>query len=270
MNHYRRTVLIGILVLLGVRPVGASTEIPVASVAVTAPLDADALRHKLADAEIAYRQRQTERALAAFREVLALDPRHPRAQLRVGNLHHQAGRDDEALKAYALAAEAAGSDPGEARIRMKAHMNLAWLHLDLAERALASVDQEDARTLRSHSVHLSDSINAFAQQDGKNVTADLKSSQTGAAALAVGARKPPAKQGLLADSPSSAGLSVRTPLDRRNLARPYTVDRWMGHARRPPSKSKPGRALVLEPVTETPLPAAPKVESVQGAGGGAS
>jgi hypothetical protein len=46
---------------------------------------------------------------------------------------------------------------------------------------------------------------------------------------------------------------------------PYTVDRWIGQVRRSLSPSAAARARVTEPITESPLPQSPAVETHRGA-----
>jgi hypothetical protein len=67
--------------------------------------------------------------------------------------------------------------------------------------------------------------------------------------------------------------SQSLPQDHAQTAEPfepYTVDRWIALPRRASSKPSAtskgmtARSAVIEPLTESPLPAAPQVERLQG------
>lgn len=121
------------------------------------------------EAEEAYRTRRWDVALDNYRRVVALQPDHAGAWLRIGNLHHRRGQWLAAASAYRKAADRAARDGAAAEpdgavagnpspaagprdIQAKALLNLASVNLELAEAALtqaaalsrASTDQAPA------------------------------------------------------------------------------------------------------------------------------
>lgn len=85
-----------------------------------AGVDADALFDAALDMEAT----EPVRALAAYRRVIQVDPRHGDAHLNLGRLLHERGALDQAEREYRAAAEL---DPGNAR----AHYNLGVVLEDL-------------------------------------------------------------------------------------------------------------------------------------------
>jgi tetratricopeptide (TPR) repeat protein len=113
-----------------------------------APLDPATVARVLDEAEATYRSRDARHAMAAFESLVELDPGNGHAWLRIGNLHHQAGRLHEALDAYAVAGRTDAASPPALPTRLadppvargKALLNTALLHLSEAGRALDDLD----------------------------------------------------------------------------------------------------------------------------------
>jgi len=195
-------------------------------------------------AESAYRLRQVVQAAAGFERVLAFDPLNAQAWLRLGNLHQQAGREAEAIDAYRNAALTVPESDAAALARGKALLNIALLGVAAASRALDDLDASGLAALKPER--------------------DATAGQLGAT------RRRVARAGAgLAEPPVSA-----TPSSSRSLAReapaapadfqPYTVDRWIATPRKAPHGRSGARPSVREPLTETPLPPAPIVDTIQG------
>jgi uncharacterized membrane protein (UPF0127 family)/tetratricopeptide (TPR) repeat protein len=92
---------------------------------------------RLADAEQLYRDGRYAEALPLFRAIVASDPAHAHAWLRIGNLMHRKRDWFDALTAYRRAAR-----PGaDAVIREKAVYNVALLNLELARQALKRLER---------------------------------------------------------------------------------------------------------------------------------
>lgn len=103
----------------------------------------------LAQAEEAYRARRWARAFDAYQTIVAGQPDHALAWLRIGNLQQRRRQWLQAASAYRKAAREDGvltgaSDTSHAaldEIRAKALMNLAMVNLELAAAALAQIDR---------------------------------------------------------------------------------------------------------------------------------
>ena len=214
-------------------------------------LDAHALDLLQSESESAYRAGDHQQALRGFSNLLDHDPCNTMAWFRLGNLHQQAGREEDALRAYQQAASMSVSgESGEiAQIRGKAWLNIALLNVARASRAIDALDSLQIAALKSNR-------HAAARQVGAERHRAYRSAQR-----AFDVEIP--SQVMRPRAESSA--------DRIDAASsPYTVDRWVSMPRRASVRPASGRSAVIEPLTETPLPAAPSVELMQGASGSAS
>lgn len=95
----------------------------------------------LAEGEAAYRARHTDEALAAFQRVVALDPGHALAWLRIGNLHQQRRDWFKALAAYRRVAARSAGEGIDSALRAKALHNLAMINLELAQQTLRTLER---------------------------------------------------------------------------------------------------------------------------------
>ena len=91
--------------------------------------------------EAAYRARRGDEALAAFQRVVALDPGHAQAWLRLGNLHQQRRDWFKALAAYRRVAPRSSGDGVDPSLRAKALYNLAIINLELAQQSLRTLER---------------------------------------------------------------------------------------------------------------------------------
>lgn len=107
------------------------------------------LREQLEHANAAYRARRWARALEAYQAIIAAEPGHAFAWLRIGNLHQRRRQLLQAASAYRKAARDDGvltaapdaSATALDEIRAKALVNLALVNLELADAALAQIDR---------------------------------------------------------------------------------------------------------------------------------
>jgi hypothetical protein len=215
----------------------------------------------LAQAETDYRAGRSAEALQGFLAALESVPDHLPALLRLGNLHHQAGREDAAEAAYRRAvqvdlARRPSSDPElpEAReAQGKAWLNLALLDIARASRAIDALDAMGLRSTRS-------ARDATARQVGAQRHRAWRAAQSDFGVPVPAAPAPP----LL----PAAGISSGSPLDAGRPEgseaslpyQPYTVDRWIALPRRTTARPASGRSAVVEPITETPRDPTPSVE----------
>lgn len=95
----------------------------------------------MADGEAAYRARRADEALAAFQRVVALDPGHALAWLRIGNLHQQRRDWFKALAAYRRVAARSSGEGIDPALRAKALHNLAMINLELAQQTLRTLER---------------------------------------------------------------------------------------------------------------------------------
>jgi tetratricopeptide (TPR) repeat protein len=93
------------------------------------------------DGEAAYRARRADEALVAFQRVVALDPGHALAWLRIGNLHQQRRDWFKALSAYRRVAARSSGEGIDAALRAKALHNLAMINLELAQQTLRTLER---------------------------------------------------------------------------------------------------------------------------------
>ncbi|RPH42411.1 MAG: tetratricopeptide repeat protein, partial [Burkholderiales bacterium] len=131
-------------------PAGASSVRAVtghAPLALLRPVAPETIERALAEADALYRSGQSGQALQAYATLVEIDARNPQAWLRLGNLHQQAGREDEALDAYRRAAHARTGTPAEAEARGKALLNIALLGVADAIRAIDELDAMDLAAL---------------------------------------------------------------------------------------------------------------------------
>lgn len=118
------------------------------------PIASETVARALREAEALYRDRQFAVALHAYGTLVGMDPSLARAWLRLGNLHQQAGREDEALDAYRQAALGPGAVSPDVESRGKALLNIALLAVAQAGRAIDEFDalETDALDEARHAV----------------------------------------------------------------------------------------------------------------------
>lgn len=211
-----------------------------APLVLTRPLAPETLARVFAEGESAYRARRLEEARAAFATLVEIEPTNAHAWLRLGNLHQQAGRDDDALDAYRQASLTVPSSRTEAEARGKALLNIALLNVAAASRA---IDEVDAMRL--------------------GALADVRSDT----ARQVGAQRHRAVRAAAAEVEvlrSADGAAVEAPASEATGA--WTVDRWTGRARRPPRRAEaPGRGAVVESLPDdTAVPTPRPIEVLRG------
>jgi hypothetical protein len=288
----------------GASPWPASAGAPsVASVTGQAPLvllrpvAAETIERALREADALYRSRQSAQALQAYATLVEIDVANPQAWLRLGNLHQQAGRDEEAIDAYRRAARVRAATPPEAEARGKALLNIALLGIADATRA---IDELEALKLSA----LDDTRETVAEQLGtQQRRADRSAGQWRSAASPPVTPPPPVAQPAPVGQPAARAVQAHaaslvptvptavagTPIPRPASVvavraapaaaaspppvaaepfEPFTVDRWIAKARRAVGARTTGRSAVTEPVTETPLPPLPVVETHRGGAGG--
>lgn len=193
----------------------------------TRPVDPVTIARVADEAERAYQARDTDQALQGFRTVVELDPLNVQAWLRLGNLHQQAARVDEALSAYQTAIAISPQGPPQREARGKALLNLALLNVARASRA---IDELDAMGLGGFKPARDDT------------------------ALQVGAQRHRAYRS------AKASFDVEAP----PAFEPYTVDRWIARTPRTTVRREVARPGVIDPITETPLPPIPSVPTLRG------
>jgi tetratricopeptide (TPR) repeat protein len=279
-------------------PAGAPSVASVtgqAPLALLRPVAVETIERALREADALYRSRQSAQALHAYATLVEIDVANPQAWLRLGNLHQQAGRDEEAIDAYRRAARVRAATPPEAEARGKALLNIALLGIAEATRA---IDEVEAMKLSA----LDDTRENVAEQLGmQQRRADRSAGQwlppqpplatpPAPAAPAAQATPPvqPAARSVHAPPASTVpttAAAVPIPRSASTAAvrvapapaptpaaaeafEPFTVDRWIAKARRAVGARTTGRAAVSEPVTETPLPPLPVIETYRGGSGG--
>lgn len=92
---------------------------------------------RLSEAEGLYREARYDEAQRAFSAIVAADPGHAHAWLRIGNLMHRKRNWFDALSAYRKAAR----PQADHAIREKAVYNIALLNLELARHALRRLEK---------------------------------------------------------------------------------------------------------------------------------
>lgn len=267
------------------------------------PLDPATIERAVHEADSLYLGLKYREAYAAFAAVVELDPLNAFAWLRLGNLHQQAGRDDEALNAYGRASAPPPVSTTAAEARGKALLNIALLSVARAGRAMDELDAMHAVALEAAR---EDAAQQIAEQrlradraisprsDVLTRTGTAPRSDTaprfrdeGAAGMTDSALPPAARSPARMTVP--VGVPVGVPVDRAALAaipaavpaaagrpppetrsppdafEPYTVDRWIATPRRPAARSVQARPAVTEPLRSVPLPPPPVVESFSGA-----
>lgn len=193
----------------------------------TRPVDPMTIARVADEAERAYQLRDIDQALQGFRTVVELDPINVQAWLRLGNLHQQAARVDQALSAYQTAIAISPQGPSQREARGKALLNVALLNVARASRA---IDELDAMGLGGFKPARDDT------------------------ALQVGAQRHRAYRS------AKASFDVEAP----PAFEPYTVDRWIARTPRTSVRREVARPGVIDPITETPLPPMPSVPTLRG------
>jgi len=258
------------------------------------PLAPETIDRLFQEGESLYRSQHHQQAFEAFATLLELEPRHIPAWLRVGNLHQQAEREPEAVEAYRRASREAPHTDADLESQGKALLNIALLGLSQLDRAIEDFEAIDVRTaldqdafgdvreglarslaqLRHRilagrddrfaperdprsawprgrrSVHLDEADAPEDEHPGRRRTRDPESRRS---AFQEGRRVEPEPPWLPSPAPSDP-----------RAHEPYTVDRWTGRSRRPAGGSTPARSMLVEPLTESPLPAAPAVDVLRG------
>ena len=205
----------------------ASTSQALSPLPMTRPVDPMTIGRVADEAERAYQARDIDQALQGFRTVVEFDPLNVQAWLRLGNLHQQAARVDQALSAYQTAIAIAPQGPSQREARGKALLNLALLNVARASRA---IDELDAMGLGGFKPARDDT------------------------ALQVGAQRHRAYRS------AKASFDVEAP----PAFEPYTVDRWIARTPRTTVRREVARPGVIDPITETPLPPMPSVQTLRG------
>lgn len=109
------------------------------------PLAATTMTRLIDEADGLYRSGRITEAIAGYRTVVRIDPIHPIAWLRLGNLHHRRGEALAAMDAYRRAAAVATDEPDggdlELRAGSKSLVNLAILHAQELDAVLARLER---------------------------------------------------------------------------------------------------------------------------------
>jgi DNA-binding SARP family transcriptional activator len=103
---------------------------------------------ELMGAEALFRRGEADGALERFEALVLMDPWRSRAWLRIGNLHHRAGRHEQARTAYRHATIGSPADPLDEDAQLKAYVNLALLGVQQAGEALQALDERDATRMQ--------------------------------------------------------------------------------------------------------------------------
>jgi hypothetical protein len=263
------------------------------------PLDPATIERAVHEADSLYLGLKYREAYAAFVAVVELDPLNAFAWLRLGNLDQQAGRDDEALKAYGRASAPPPVSAAAAEARGKALLNIALLSVARAGRAMDELDAMHALALeaaredaaqqlaeqrlradramspqsdvltRTGTAPRSDTVPRF-RDEGEAGMADsaLPPAARSPARMTVPVGVPVTRAALPAIPAAVPAAAGRLPPETRSSPdafEPYTVDRWIATPRRPAARTVQARPAVTEPLRSVPLPPPPVVESFSGA-----
>jgi hypothetical protein len=255
--------------------VGSATGVP--PLRLLRPIATDTVDRALREAEGLYRGRQHAAALHAYGTLVEMDPSLARAWLRLGNLHQQAGRDEEALDAYRQAALGPGAASRDMEARGKALLNIALLGVAQASRAIDELDALDAESLDEARDAVARQVGAQRRRTTRAATLWTEGEAARAAATAPGgpvtAASPSGAIGgaapVAVPPARPAPVAVPAPVSRTGAegaesVEPYTVDRWISTPRRTTARRDVGRGRLSEPVVETPLPPLPTVETYRG------
>lgn len=128
------------------------------------PIAPETIERAQREAEALYRSTQSAPALHAYATLVELDPGLTFAWLRLGNLHQQAGREEEALDAYRQAALGPGSMSTDRESRGKALMNMALLTVAQAGRALDALEMLDVSAFEGQEAAREAAARALSQQ----------------------------------------------------------------------------------------------------------
>jgi tetratricopeptide (TPR) repeat protein len=107
----------------------------------TAEISPASMQILFEEAESQYRIGLRSQALEAFSAILSLSPRLSKAWLRIGNLHHQSGRESAAIDAYQHAVLHAGAAEDQREAGNKALLNISMLYLQKAAEALSVLEK---------------------------------------------------------------------------------------------------------------------------------
>jgi hypothetical protein len=236
------------------------------------PLASDTLERAFREAESLYRARQIPQAMQAYATLVELDPSNARAWLRLGNQHPRTGQEAYALEAYRLASQSASRTETETEARGKALLNIALIGLAQVARAIDDLDALDVAALDA----ARDGVESqWAGQ--RRRAARVAGRWPDAEAVAAPDQASPVSSPAATSAPASrvssgraAPLYARPPVPATEVepVEPYTVDRWIARVRRAsPTRDPAGRSVLAEPVTESPLPALPAVETFRGVTG---
>lgn len=279
-------------------PAGAPSVASVtgqAPLALLRPVAAETIERALREADALYRSRQSAQALQAYATLVEIDAANPQAWLRLGNLHQQAGRDEEAIDAYRRAARVRAATPPEAEARGKALLNIALLGIADATRAIDELEGMKLSALDDTRETVAEQLGMQQRRADRSAVQWLPPPLSPAPQPAPPAQATPPMHPAARSVQASPASSVPTaaaavlPIPRSTSVaavrvapaaaaspppaaadafEPFTVDRWIAKARRAVGARTTGRSAVTEPVTETPLPPLPVVETHRGGSGG--
>jgi hypothetical protein len=253
------------------------------------PLEPETIERAVQEADSLYLGLKASEAHAAFAAVVELDPLNAFAWLRLGNLHQRAGRDGEALDAYARASAVPPVSAAAAEARGKALLNIALLSVARAGRAMDELDAMNALALEAAR---EEAARQVAEQRLRADRATASQSDTAARWPAPGvvrvvdtapplvvrpseaapvpvpvARSVPVPVGAPAARTARPAVPAAVPAVAEmpsDAFEPYTVDRWIAKPRRPAARPVTARSAVTEPLTPSPLTPPPVIESFTG------
>jgi len=251
------------------------------------PLEPETIERAVQEADSLYLGLKASEAHAAFAAVVELDPLNAFAWLRLGNLHQRAGRDGEALDAYARASAVPPVSAAAAEARGKALLNIALLSVARAGRAMDELDAMNALALEAAR---EEAARQVAEQRLRADRATASQSDTAARWPAPGvvrvvdtappsvvrpsgvvpvpvARSVPVPVGAPAARTARPAMPAAVPAVAEmpsDAFEPYTVDRWIAKPRRPAARPVTARSAVTEPLTPSPLTPPPVIESFTG------
>jgi hypothetical protein len=253
------------------------------------PLEPETIERAVQEADSLYLGLKASEANAAFAAVVELDPLNAFAWLRLGNLHQRAGRDGEALDAYARASAVPPVSAAAAEARGKALLNIALLSVARAGRAMDELDAMNALALEAAR---EEAARQVAEQRLRADRATASQSDTAARWPAPGvvrvvdtapplvvrpseaapvpvpvARSVPVPVGAPAARTARPAMPAAVPAVAEmpsDAFEPYTVDRWIAKPRRPAARPVKARSAVTEPLTPSPLMPPPVIESFTG------
>jgi tetratricopeptide (TPR) repeat protein len=147
--------IVGLAAALGIAvAIGAIPSVVVAQEGRGAPTGdtplpfQEGFARELMGAEASFRRGEDQAALERFETLVVMDPWSARAWLRIGNLHHRAGKHEQARTAYRHATVGSPADPLDEEARRKAYVNLALLGVQQANDALRALEETGASRMQ--------------------------------------------------------------------------------------------------------------------------